>query len=170
MNQPTESKEQVGHVIGPENTIKEAKDFLRENYKEGCECPACGQTVKLYKRKLNSAMAYGLILLTRCQEQGYFHIEDFLKTQECPSSIRGDIPKLRYFGLIQAMKTTETGGPAKAGYYIVTQKGRDFVDGKLTVPKSVNLYNNKQYGFSEDHVNIKRALGSKFNYNELMGK
>jgi hypothetical protein len=38
-------------------TITEAKDFLNENYKDGCICPCCNQTVKLYKRKLNSGMA-----------------------------------------------------------------------------------------------------------------
>ena len=150
------------------STLQQVKDFLRGNYKDGCECPACGQHVKLYERKITSAMAYGLILLCKSGYRDFFHVEDYLKGTNCPSSIRGDISKLKYFGLIEREDKIRKDGSARAGYYRVTEKGINFVKNNTTVPKSVNLYNNKAYGFSEEHTNIQEALGQKFNYSELM--
>ena len=36
----------------PETTLEEAKQFLRDRFENGAECPCCKQYVKLYKRKL----------------------------------------------------------------------------------------------------------------------
>jgi len=146
------------------------KKHLKDNFNEGTECPACSQYVKLYPRKLTSAMAYGLILLVNSEKTEYFHVEDFLKEEECPSSIRGDIAKLRHFGLLDKLVVKREDGSTRAGYYKVTDKAREFVDNKATVPKSVNLFNNQVYGYDDEQITIEDALGNKFNYNELMGR
>ena len=52
-------------------TVKEAKTFLRKNFDQGIDCPCCGQFVKKYKRKLNSSMAYALILIGKNRLAGY---------------------------------------------------------------------------------------------------
>ena len=45
------------------NTIAEAKQYLRKNFKEGTVCPCCDKYVKAYKRKLNSGIARALIIM-----------------------------------------------------------------------------------------------------------
>jgi len=150
------------------NTIGQAKAHLRDNIKKGINCPCCGQYVKMYTRKVTSAMAYGLILLVKSKSEDYFHIENYLKEQNCPSSVRGDISKLRYFKLIKKLEGIRDDGSKRVGYYKVTERGKDFVRGLITVPESVMIFNKKTYGFSENHINIHQALKNKFNYNELM--
>lgn len=157
-------------ILPLDTSLEEVKSHLKANFSEGCECPACGQNVKLYERKITSAMAYGLILLIKSNKVGYFHIEDYLKGEDCPSSIRGDMSKLRYFGLIERQDSVREDGSSRAGFYKVTDKGRMFANNQVTVPEHVNIYNNIVYGYSENHIGIERALGSKFNYNELMKK
>jgi hypothetical protein len=152
----------------PSALLSEAKFFLQENYENGCECPACGQYAKKYTRKITSSMAYGLILLVKSNKTDFFHVEDFLKLQNCPSSIRGDISKLRYFGLLEKLELIREDGSNRAGYYKVTQKAIQFVNNLTTVPESCFIYNDTLLGFSENHVNIVGALSNKFNYNELM--
>ena len=58
-------------------TIKEAKEHLRNNFEEGIDCPCCGQFVKLYKRKLNSGMAATLIRIVKFNGSSEVHVKDF---------------------------------------------------------------------------------------------
>lgn len=148
--------------------LEEAKQLLRDNWQEGIECPCCRQYVKLYKRKLNSAMAYVLVMMDRAPT-GYFHVENWLKTQNTPASLRGDFPKLHYWGLIEAKEATREDGSPRVGYYRITEKGRKFVHGLIEVPARAQLFNQKFYGYDGDPISIKQALGDKFNYEELMG-
>jgi hypothetical protein len=150
------------------STLQEVKNWLRSNFKKGCECPACGQDVKMYTRKINSSMAAGLILLHKSGIEDYFHIEEYLKNINCSSAIRGDIPKLRFWGLIERKEETREDGSNRAGYYRISEKGKSFIRGEITVPKAAYLYNNKCHGFSEDHTDIKTALGDKFDFQDLM--
>ena len=39
----------------------------------------------------------------------------------------------------------------------------------MTIPSHVYIYNNEEDGFARDHINIRQALSTKFNYNALMG-
>ena len=87
-------------------TIQQAKDYLRENWEDGAKCPCCNQTVKLYKRKLNSSMALGLIMISLkhngVNTSNWFHLENYFKDLPVHSTVRGDIPKLRHWGLIES--------------------------------------------------------------------
>ena len=154
------------------STVGEAKSFLKQNLKEGAKCPCCSQYVKLYLRKLNSSMAYGLILMTRnynnINTSEWFHLENYFKPLDIPSTLRGDLPKLRHWGLIEAKEGEREDGNPHVGYYRVTSKGKQFVNQEITVPQRVGLYNQKFYGFDGRDISIVDALGSKFNYKELM--
>ena len=55
-----------------------------------------------------------------------------------------------------------------SGLWRPTLAGLDFVDNKIMVPSYCKLYNNKEYGFSPETINIIDALGKKFDYNELI--
>ena len=153
-------------------TLQEAKEHLRENWEKGTDCPCCGQFVKLYKRKLNSSMAYVLILMmnreNRFDEDGWVHVEKYLKSMKTAVSLRGDYAKLRYWQLIEQMENTDT-SKKDSGFWRITERGVKFAKGDIALPKRVNLYNGKIVGWDEDHSDIKEALGDKFDYAELMG-
>mgnify|MGYP000306415011 CR=1 FL=1 len=145
--------------------LEEAKQHLRENWIEGTECPCCGQFVKKYKTNLNSSMVYALILIAKAPD-GWLHVEDHFVDIGC--KLKGVHGKLKHWGLIRQKPNDDQPEKNKTGYWRITQKGRDFVNNIVTVPQYVWLFNNKQYGFSENHVTIQQALGKKFNYEELM--
>lgn len=148
-------------------TIAEAKEFLKQNLERGCECPCCTHHVKLYRRKLTSAMAYAIILISK-HRTGYFHVEDYLKSLNCPSSIRGDFAKLRFFGLITGDAAERDDGSSRNGLYCITHQGIDFVEGRVSVEAAVYIFKNKVYRKDPQTINIMSALGKKFNYKELM--
>jgi hypothetical protein len=153
-------------------SVLTAKIFLKDYREEGAICPCCDQYVRLYRRKITSAMAYGLILLPRrCIDNGghWIHVENYLKSlSNIPASIRGDIAKLRHFGLIEAKQEDRDDGSSRNGFYRMTGRGMSFARGKLFAPESVFIYNNKVEGYSDKQISIHYALGNKFDYDELM--
>lgn len=150
-------------------TVDEARKHLRKNWKEGTTCVCCGQKVMLYHRSLTSAMAWGLYLFYTAQPdiEGYVHAENFFKKQNCPSSIRGDFPKLRFWGFIMPKPSDSEGDDSSLGMYKILPKGIEFLKGDLIVPAAVLIYNNKFIGFSEKTTDFKGALKNKFNINDL---
>lgn len=127
-------------------------------------CPCCGQLVKLYKRKINSAMAADLIRLFKRVNVGeYLHIDEFTKY----TAHGGDFAKLQYWGLVDTEPNTD---PDKktSGKWAITSDGVEFCRGLLALPTYALVYNGTLYGFEGNHANITTALGTKFNYRDLM--
>lgn len=164
-------------MISETSTVKEAKDYMRPLLKSGVTCPCCARHTQMYSRTITSAMARGLIVLYRLRHSKqdaneFMHIENVLKeVQGLPASIRADIPKLRFWGLIEpdGKDNEETGNP-NTGMYRITEQGKLFVEGKITVSKHVNIYNNRFFGYNPvtGTISIQEALKNKFNYEQLM--
>lgn len=153
------------------STLSQVKDYLRQNSEKGCLCPACNQHVQIYKRSITSSMGAALILLSKmANDNQWFHLETYLKSSPAPASWRGDVPKLRFWGLIEKREGEKEDGNPNDGIYRITPEGRFFVHGHHAVKGSILMYNNKKIGYPTDveEVTIQDVLGKKFNYSELM--
>lgn len=154
-------------------TLKEAKQVLRENWKKGIDCPCCGQFVHLTRVSFHSSMAKVLILLYKYgakyqNAEGYIHIENFLVEQG--SKIKGVHSKLELWGMLERQPNTDDPTKKHSGYWKLTKKGIDFVEELITVPYATFTYNKKQYGFDNaKQIGLREALGTKFNYGEILG-
>ena len=150
-------------------TLAEIKKYLKQQYENGCICPACNQHVKMYKRKLTSTMAHVLLLFAKhVRENGnaFVKFQNVMDQLQVPTSQRADWQKLVYFKLIEP-ETVERGNP-RVGYYKMTNLGIEFANERATVPDHCKVYNGKVFGYGIQHTNIKKALKNKFNYNDLM--
>lgn len=161
--------------ILPKITLEEAKEQLNNELEIGTICPCCGRFAKTYKRKITSAMAWGLILIYKHYRDNKFydeflHIENFFKNiKNLPSSIRGDITKLRHWGLIESLKEKRSDGNPQSGYYRITNLGIRFVRSEIKVKEHMLIYDDKVQSFIGKYVTITDCLGNKFNYDELVG-
>lgn len=143
------------------DTVEHSREWLDENRGEGVSCPSCDQYVKVYRRKINAAMARALILFYKKNGTEWFHL---------PSAIGygGDAAKLRYWGFIEEMKELREDG-GRAGFWKVTAEGEEWLLGRTKAPKYALVYNGKLLGLDDEETAvIADALGDKFNYNELM--
>jgi hypothetical protein len=145
-------------------TLAEVRDWLREAVKEGVHCPCCNQMAKVYNRKITSRMAFTLIEVYRAAGTDWCHV---------PSTVTftgdsGEISKLRYWGLVvEGSPRRDDGG--RAGMWRITDFGERFVKGNYRVPKYAHIYDGRRLGFDDSvRVSIRDALGTKFNYDELM--
>jgi hypothetical protein len=162
-------------VLDPKTaTLEEAKAWLRERFGEGADCPCCHQYVKLYKRKLNSGMAAGLVIMYRshlADRKAPFDTHALLFRG---SRLDADFAKLRFWELIERVEIVDDGvsHPRRGSKYRITDLGCQFVERQISVPKYVHLYNDspvKSYDdLNHEVIDLDHALGSKFNYQELM--
>lgn len=150
------------------NTLDEAKEYLKENWQNGVECPCCKQLVKLYSVKLNASMIRSLIELYKLNSSkpsSYFHISDFDAWTQGYAG--GKFAKVKYWGLAEDMPNTDE-TKRTSGMWRITDKGRNFVEGTTSVPSHSKLYNRGFYGHEGHLVNIHDVKGINFNYAELM--
>lgn len=151
-------------------TLKDAKKWLLGRLSDGAKCPCCHQYAKMYKRKITGEMARALILLYRQDKQKpdeFIHLPSFLTQRKAGSSNMSSL--LRHWGLLERQPGERDDGSWRTGYYKITERGIRFVKGSLWVQEHIYLYNQERYQSSKNSsVNIHGALGSKFNYRELM--
>ncbi len=133
---------------------------------KGYTCPHCGQYCKRYYRHFNSNMAIALIVLYRNLDKGFVHLENLMK--EAGYKRCGDASYLRHYRLIEKKEGNRDDGSPRNGMYKITSAGIMFVEGKTKVKKKYIIYNNKHEGFEGDEITIQDALGTKFDYRQLM--
>lgn len=168
-----DEEEDLENLSGPftGKSVGDAKLWVQANLRHGVTCPTCGQFAKLYRRPINSTMAYALVLIYHASRggAGWIHVAQFLvKTKNDSTIAGGDVVKLRYWGLLERQKDRREDGSDRVGMYRITEVGKKFVEGKIAVPAYVYLYNQLLLRLSEEMVTITEALGSKFSYDELM--
>jgi hypothetical protein len=75
--------------------------------------------------------------------------------------------KLAYWGLVEESPDPRDDG-GRAGWWRVTARGKEFVLGRTSIPTYARVFNGRVLGYDGVHVDIRAALGTKFNYEELM--
>lgn len=129
----------------------------------GVRCPCCNQFAKAYRRQLNSGMCRSLIAM-------YLHAPDgaWLHVPTQIGARSREEGKLRYWGLVEEQVEVQRDDGGRAGFWRITDRGKLFATRQLSLPKYCTVYNNTVYATYGDEITIGDALGSKFNYAELM--
>jgi hypothetical protein len=178
-NDPKRDVKEEFFVADQKTTLAEAKKWLRARFGKGATCPCCNQFVKLYKRPFNKSMAYVLLLIA-CYFQGdpveeWLHVPSYISemVSDHPrraAAVRGDWAKLKFWGLIEEKPDVRADGSPRVGYWKLTSLGRQFVKRQVKVPSHVYIYNGEPLQrVVEELITIDDALGTEFNYDEIMG-
>ena len=150
----------------------EAKQYLRNNFDKGVNCPCCGKLVKLWKYSIHSTMARVLIELHHAsQEDEFQHINDLWRNVQVKSGIKtdhcGDFSKLALWGLIKPKPKDPDENKRSSGYWAITKLGRLFVRNLIVVDQYLFMFDGHKFG-EQGKISIIDALKKKFDYNELM--
>jgi hypothetical protein len=157
--------------------LRETRKQLNERLMAGEQfgCPACDQNCKVYKRKLNSGMAAALCWMVKEYSGDWINVPEsaprfVLVTKEYAT--------LRHWGLVEKMPCDSgledeadqavVAASGVTGMWRPTNRGIEFVNRRLRVPRHVFLYNNRLLRFSDEDTDIVEALGDHFDYEELM--
>lgn len=148
--------------------LSEVRAVLRTLVEEGHRCPCCTQLAKVYRRRINSSQARNLILTYRANGREFGYLQKVRRSANVNGRDNREESKLRYWGLIEEASTRRPDG-GRAGWWRVTEKGEQWIHGRITVPKYARIYDTRCLQLLGDPVTIKDALGKRFDYNELMG-
>ena len=145
-------------------SLGEARQWLRSRYRDGERCPCCKQMAKLYKRTVNAQMARALVVLARNTKPGeYAHWPTLLRQ----NGVRADEAKLRYWALVEEEAIVRPDG-GRSGWWRVTDLGRQFLAGAVSIDKYALVYDGQLRGFDGKTVTIRDCLGKAFDLRRLM--
>jgi hypothetical protein len=153
------------------STLGEARDWLRERVEHGERCPCCTQFAKVYRRALPSATARAMIALHRHSAPGEFvFLPPLLDAMHGTPALGGYATLGHFWGLLEQQPGEREDGSWRVGWWRLTPNGRAYVIGALpAVPKYARIYDGRCLGLDGPPWSITDALGSKFDYRELMG-
>lgn len=147
-------------------TLDQAKQILEAEKENGCFCLCCGRWAKIYTRQISKRVARCLIGLYSfsIDDPRFFHVLEMPETNKRSS---GDFTKLALWGLmVERFNDDDT--KQTSGFWKITQKGIDFVEGKILLPKYVRTFDNKILGYVGGNVSIHDCLKERFDFSVLM--
>jgi hypothetical protein len=154
--------------------IAEGIEWIIHNAQAGehMDCAMCDQRVHYYRRPMNKQM---LKVLRHLYEfdlkhpQGWTHVEDWMRSQGRKSNRYFTL--MRYWGLIETNADVKEDGNPRTGYWRITQKGRDFWEGRIRVPRGFWMYDSQAKAFFPENWNIQEAINEAkpgFDYSDVM--
>jgi hypothetical protein len=105
-------------------------------------CDHCGAKIVEYKHSFSAALAHGLYELFCVKEPINIKYLGLTRNQW------DNFQKLRYWGLVE--KAVNEEGRRIAGHWSMTEKGIDFIKGRITIPKSVWTFRGDSVRFEGD--------------------
>jgi hypothetical protein len=141
-----------------------AREWARAGSEKGVKCPCCTQTVKVYKYSIHAGQAHALIEMYKHAGTDWFKMVDIEHRWHSH-----DHGRLKHWGLIENSTEKRDDGGNK-GNWRVQRLGVRFVLNEIRVPKFARVYDNRTLRLHGEPGSIVDALGTKFSYDELMGR
>lgn len=146
----------------PSEPLADVRTWLQDRLEQGVPCPCCDQLAKVYRRRVNSGMARGLIRFFQR------HRTDWGHQPSVPGLARlgGEWARLTYWGLIEeAGEKRDDGG--RAGWWRITEAGEAYLRG-AQLPRYAHIYNGRCLNVDGEGVTISDALGAPFDLAALL--
>ena len=129
-------------------------------------CPCCTQEVNSYKTSIHQSMGKvlaNLYWLTSRRGDGYYQTSEAgIYTIVC-----GDFTKFKFWGFIDPCPVNENPKLKSSGKWRITGAGKEFIEGRIEVPKTAIIFNNKLIRHAGDKVSISDVLKTPFDYREI---
>lgn len=133
------------------------------------DCLCCRSHIETYKRTISRALIYWMTALRKMSKNGqkYLHFKDVDQyLYERLKMNASDYIILKRWELIEVRtKLDKKNKEVSTGEYTITQKGMDFLDGKIRVPKYVYLTNGRLIKTSPETISFIDA--KNFDYEDL---
>ena len=121
-------------------------------------CEHCGQKIREYRVTITPMMIKTLVKFRMAvTDKGVneVHILNDMKDKDYELTRHewNNFSRLRFHALVAKVEN-------ESGYWLITKRGADFLNGKIEIPKSVWVNNNKVVDHDDILVNVKDIAGS----------
>lgn len=120
-------------------------------------CPHCGQSMREYKVSVTPILVKMLVkfrmaVLDKGENKVHLLKDMDGKDYELTKHEWNNFTRLRFHALAVKVKD-------ESGYWLMTKRGADFLNGKVEIPREVWIRNNRIVEHSENLIGIKDLLG-----------
>jgi len=132
---------------------------------DGGRCPCCKRWGKINGYQVTSTQTRGMIWMIK-----RFRKNEWIDLGRAPKWIlrAKTMSILQHWKLLERKAKGVDEDKRGSGFWRLTEKGRDFVRKKTTIPKYAFVFDNRVIKFSSQRVDVLTSLGKKFSYSELM--
>lgn len=149
------------------DSLDDAIAYVQAHLDDGVTCPCCQKFARRYRRKFNATMARSLIWLVRSWEDNGKNWVDVPKTAPRWLVRSNQLPTVRWWDMVERPYNTDS-TKKHSGLWRPTERGVEFAHKRLRVPEQAVTYNGEVEGLVGDSIWITDALGTKFDYSEIM--
>jgi hypothetical protein len=156
-------------------TLAEASAWVRANATKpgGVRCPCCHLPAKVYHRPIDHEMVRTLAAIFRVGGTDQFvhqgrDLEDRVRLRY-PKLDSHEVSQLGWWGLVEEKPGSTRRDGGRGGFWRCTQKGINWLDQIIDVPKWAYTYGGKLLEIDGPPVFASEALGKAFDLDELMG-
>ncbi len=145
--------------------LEQAKRELWETMKgQGGDCPCCGRFAKLYTYTISRAQVHALAWIAKnTAPREFINVQAEAPTWILRSNSHG---KLVHWGLLHT-RTNNDDSKRDAGAWGVTDFGRKWIAGEVTIRKHALVFDNKCHGHKGEAIRYDDVF-SPFHYRDLM--
>lgn len=156
--------------------LRDVREAFLHHLDKGVVCQCCARYAQRYWRRYNAGMARSLVELYRLtmeasRPETWPSLEDVVWVSTKPlrkfTGGGGDYAKNCYWGL--AEREVRPDG-SRGGRMRITRRGAAFVHGDLRIPTHAVEYDGRVDGLTGSWISISDALGTPFDYRELLGR
>ena len=154
-----------GNLFSSVDTLAIARRELESKLNDGGSfCKCCGQWSKLNAYTFNKTMAKNLLWM-RLRGGDWIDMP-----ATAPVDVKGtnQFQTCKHWGLIEAQPNRTDPTRKSKGIWRITPTGMDFVDDRISIPKTVYVYNREVHGFSDDRTAFSDVC-PRFDYEKAMG-
>jgi hypothetical protein len=144
---------------------------IRQSWKtaimeDGATCPCCARFGRAYSRSINKSMALTLRwLYDYAKSHGLGVWADIQNDGTRVAHDSREHSRMAFWQLVEKKPIDREN--KSGGFYRITQKGIDFVEGRIVVPKNLFIHNVELLGASEEMTNFESCLEERFSYHAL---
>lgn len=150
-----------------EQTIKKIKaDYRNVIEGEGGYCPCCERWGKINTFHLSEINALSLMWMmnNEIDEDGWVHTAKLAPRWMMRAK---SFSTMRHWGLVESAPNDDKNKKA-AGVWRITQKGYNFVNGQIRLPKKAFVYNRTLVAYGDQLMYFRECFGKHFSYEEIM--
>lgn len=119
-------------------------------------CPHCGASMSKYWHRLSKGLVITLIEFKQAvlqKRENKIHVP---KDVSLTKNQYNNFQKLRYHALVAKARTAS--GAHESGFWVLTRRGNQFLNGEIAIPEKVQTFRNKITDKSEKRVLISEVL------------
>lgn len=144
-------------------SLGEAIQWLGRRAPEGVDCPACARWTQVYTWSLRDTWVE-ILKQVAADPDEWVMLAKYAKKKVQNAAL------LRHWGLIERSAGRREDGYRSTGYYRLTDLGRRFLRGEVSVPRQITTFDGECLGYVDenDRVYVHEVLGYRFDFDSFM--